>query len=331
MRFVNVTHNDLDGVTCGILVKKFCDEKNIDLETISANYGEIPEIFYSVIATTKEKNEKLNLIITDLNVRKEVLEKILSHECVYSVVFIDHHEKEDDLDFEELKRRFPNKKFYYNWNKEKCGASLTKEFLEKHGGIKYTPEMEKLVYFTNLYDVWQSTHKDFPIALKLNDIYWHNTKEKFDIFFKNFADGYDWTDEYEKLAKEIANVRDSFFEEVEEYSEVVNLPKKQKCRMVFHPDNRYTNFFGLKYDEDIFFIFVRQNNGSNIFSIRLKSVEHIKANYIAATVGNALGGDGGGHSKAAGFHCPADVELEQIVSTFLDVVETTLKGDLTDF
>ncbi|MCA1927962.1 MAG: phosphoesterase, partial [Calditerrivibrio sp.] len=75
---LHVTHNDLDGVGCAILVKKCYDF----VETFYLNYDEVDNFIQN------NYNKYDQIIITDISPSEEIFNFLENH---IEIVFIDHH------------------------------------------------------------------------------------------------------------------------------------------------------------------------------------------------------------------------------------------------
>jgi len=77
---LHISHNDLDGVTCGALTKKFIK----DVDNIFCNYNEIDPILEEVSLAKYDQ-----ILITDMSPSRRGFEQILGE---IEVIVIDHHE-----------------------------------------------------------------------------------------------------------------------------------------------------------------------------------------------------------------------------------------------
>lgn len=75
---LHISHNDLDGVGCGILIKKYL--KNVN--TLYLNYNEVDQ------ALEEESGGYDSVIITDVSPSKRAYESVLGET---EITFIDHH------------------------------------------------------------------------------------------------------------------------------------------------------------------------------------------------------------------------------------------------
>lgn len=179
------THNDLDGISCGIIGKLTYDD--IDIEY--CNYNDINEKIKSYL---DEPGEMDFVYITDISVNEEVAEIINeTNKKAESNYFqlLDHHKTAEWL----------NK---YDWatvididnNKKQSGTNLFYEYLISNEGLKQTIQIEEFVELARQYDTWEWKKYDIQKAKDLNDIlhmigdfdfifeYYHNLKDCKDHF-----------------------------------------------------------------------------------------------------------------------------------------------------
>lgn len=166
---INLTHYDLDGVVCSILLKSFIDK----IEIISTGYNRLNDIFKKVLKQDE------NLIITDLSLDEGQVNQFLN--IRNKVLYIDHHESSRPLSNNFMIDRRQTTIVH---NVKFCAsANLMKFFKEK--GQQFSARLNQLVYFTNDYDMWSLKEET---SKKLNFIFW---KIGFDKFLEMFKDGFD--------------------------------------------------------------------------------------------------------------------------------------------
>jgi len=184
-----VTHYDLDGVVCAILLHSFIP----NLSIVSTGYNRLNDIADEEIFNNKA------LIITDLALDKHHVNNLfLSNN---KILWIDHHES--SLPYKDLS----NDKVKIYINPKFCGAgNVLKYFKDKQ---KFSEPLKTLTYLTNDYDMWQLKEVESRI---LNYIFW---ERKFNAFYKLFANGYDksivesFRPAYERKQDEIKRYLDS--------------------------------------------------------------------------------------------------------------------------
>lgn len=138
-KILSVSHFDLDGVVCQIILKAVF--KNIDF--INAKFGEVEK---HLEKTNFDKYDWI--ILTDIHPDdSNILNKS------NKIILLDHHETATELN-NPKNRRIVITTF--------CGAKLTKLFFEKYFKIDLS-NFNKLIEYTNDYDMWihewrKSTH-----------------------------------------------------------------------------------------------------------------------------------------------------------------------------
>lgn len=161
MKVVSITHSDLDGVVCAILIKEYCRQKGHELEIFKAHYNDIDTIFKD----NYDKNKFI--IISDISLQKEPEWATK----VNNILYIDHHST--------VKSNLKNK--YVNYTK--AGCQLVFEYFSQRG-VKFSPEFEKLTKLANDYDLWQNKYK---LSTMVNYLYF---LYKFESFLTRFTKGF---------------------------------------------------------------------------------------------------------------------------------------------
>lgn len=132
---LHITHNDMDGAGCAILIKKCFDK----VHTAYLNYHEVDEYL--------QENYKMydKVIITDVSASIGVIEK-LKNKC--NLTLIDHHKTSENL-----------KKFDFTIHEmDRSATKLTYEWLVNAGhDIK---DYEGMVECINDYDIWLMQRAD---------------------------------------------------------------------------------------------------------------------------------------------------------------------------
>jgi len=168
----NLTHHDLDGIVCHILLKNITDQ----VRYYCCGYGKIEKKINEIIRDNEIYRFK-NVCVTDLSISIEHSQKLHSH---FSKMFLFDHHETTKLQYEELKKHYT--KIYHDMLH--CGSSIIfNNFRNRFSNER----LEKLVYLTNIYDTWQIDDKDFWEAYALNAMFW---EYKWDDFFIKYFDGY---------------------------------------------------------------------------------------------------------------------------------------------
>jgi oligoribonuclease NrnB/cAMP/cGMP phosphodiesterase (DHH superfamily) len=141
---LHISHNDLDGVSCGVLTKKFLRE----VDNIFCNYNEIDHILAEVNTAEYER-----ILITDMSPSKRAFDRLLGE---IEIIVIDHHESSVWL--KEMTETVHDIK--------KCATLLTFEWLKDMG--KDVEPYRELVECVNDFDMWHLKRKD---SLQMNMLF----------------------------------------------------------------------------------------------------------------------------------------------------------------
>lgn len=172
LRVVNLTHTDLDGVGCSILLRVTFGNKNV--KTILCNYNNVDE---RVLKVVDEHNSYDLIVISDISVSKEVATEL--NKIKDKVVLVDHHTSDNPKKLMKFDFAFVNT--HYN-NRETCGTELVYYLLEdilENSSIARYDSLENLSDFVESvrrYDtwLWTSEYKSdkYPVMLDtLTEIY----------------------------------------------------------------------------------------------------------------------------------------------------------------
>lgn len=129
----NVTHTDLDGISCGILLKKL----DSNIETIYANYGDVDNTLLAL-------QQPANIYISDISCSKSTLMELLDKGN--KVVVLDHHKTAlwlNDISHPNL---------YCKVDTSKSGTKLCYEYVNNHG-VDVT-SYHDYVEAVNSHDLW---------------------------------------------------------------------------------------------------------------------------------------------------------------------------------
>lgn len=156
-----ITHTDLDGIGCEIVVRNFVPSIQ-DRQIFQCNYGVVDSTVRKILDTTDEK-----LLVTDLSFERETAEYIeRSHPG--RVELFDHHkttlETLGDYSWASLDTRYSATKI------------LFEEFGRRYPGLAVPAALERFVYLVNDYDLW--IHES-PDSAKLNAMLYMLGKDLF--------------------------------------------------------------------------------------------------------------------------------------------------------
>lgn len=181
--FFHLSHIDLDGYGCQFIVKNifkdFKKENNISF--YNSNCGnELKEILNTSfkdinLYLEKNKENKAFLLVSDLNLTEELIEKINIYlkkkRNRLKVLLLDHHLIEDSL---------LEKTIWYNSEKENCATVFVNKIFSKlfdsNQNNKLQSYLENLSNFVNISDIWIKNHKNFQKALFFSDCIFSESK-----------------------------------------------------------------------------------------------------------------------------------------------------------
>lgn len=175
-KFILITHYDLDGAGCFLLINNFFHEQISNV--IPCGYDKLKDTII------KNSSQHDNILFSDISLDQKLVDLI--NKNYKNVVWFDHHETSMNLEYPEHWKTFLNTKM--------CGTKLIYFWL-KHNGYNIEP-MKKFVQRVNDWDIW--IH-EFPDSRKLNNIFW---ELKFWDFVKSFRN-FNWKKELWNTAKEI--------------------------------------------------------------------------------------------------------------------------------
>ncbi|MGE4317474.1 MAG: DHH family phosphoesterase [Deferribacterales bacterium] len=161
---LHISHNDLDGVSCGVLTKRFIR----DVDNIFCNYNEIDQILLDV-----DTNHYEEILITDMSPSQRVFQQVMGD---IQIVVIDHHESSKWL--KEMTETVHDIK--------KCATLLTYEWLEQHGYD--VASYRELVECVNDFDMWHLKRRD---SLQMNMLFMKLGVERYlERFFRKPYTGF---------------------------------------------------------------------------------------------------------------------------------------------
>lgn len=268
---LHITHNDLDGAGCSVLMKKFLEPDF----TVYLNYDEIDNF----IINNSHKYHKI--IITDLSPSLEVAKFLVES---VDVLFIDHH-----ITSEHLVEYFDS--FH---DTTKSGTLLTFEWLMENnfkcGSYRTFAES------VNDYDMW---HLRIADSLKLNMLFSLLGIDRFvERFLKNSSVKFD---SREALLLDIEEEAKNKY--LSNGLKNINLFTDKQGRI-------FAVIFAEKYNSELGHYIVNNSEASYVViinaqkkKISLRSKAEIDVSEIAVQNG------GGGHKNAAGFSTDFDFGL----------------------
>jgi oligoribonuclease NrnB/cAMP/cGMP phosphodiesterase (DHH superfamily) len=173
------SHNDLDGIGCGIVAKIAFPKAHVTY----CGYNNLDERVKEFITTGEHLKYDL-VFITDISVNEEV-EKLINDEISYKVWLFDHHPTAMHLNDNLWASVKPEGKLGKN-----SGTNMLHGYLQWHGFFKreiWSDALEVFVEKVRRYDSWEwKDLYDDTEASSLNDLFWLLGQRKFeDKFIRN--------------------------------------------------------------------------------------------------------------------------------------------------
>ena len=163
-----ITHNDLDGVGCYVVMKALLDNA-VDISYCT--YRDVNETVLEVI-NSEENYEKI--FITDISVTEEVAKEL--DNISEKVVLLDHHPTAlflNEYSWATVKE--------YDGEEKTCGTKMLYDYLLEHNkDLTYNWVLDSFVTKVRLYDTWLWAEKYYDISAKqLNDLRYILGKDDF--------------------------------------------------------------------------------------------------------------------------------------------------------
>lgn len=261
---LHISHNDLDGVSCGVLTRKFLR----DVDNIFCNYNEIDPILEEVSLRKYDQ-----ILITDMSPSKKGLNQILGE---IEVTVIDHHETSA-------------------WLKDmtttihditKSATLLTYEWLESLG--RDVSEYRELAECVNDYDMWHLKRKD---SLRMNMLFMKLGVERYlERFSKKPYSGF--TDDEKLIVDLETERRDKYIFAASKSGEMMKDRNGMEVFVVFAEE--YNSELGNNIIKELGADYVVIINMQKK-KVSLRSRADVDVRSIAEMNG------GGGHKNASGF------------------------------
>ncbi|WP_096200655.1 DHH family phosphoesterase [Bacillus sp. FJAT-45350] len=280
------THNDLDGVGCGI-VAKLAFGDNVDIR-----YNSVTGLDFQVERFLEKGNKDDYLLITDLSVNKNNEKRI--NDFVLKggqAKLIDHHKTA--LHFNDY--NWGNVKVEYEDGRQTSATSLLYEYFLSRNEIQSSPALEQFVEQVRQFDTWEWDKNENIDAKRLNDLFFMISIDEFEermIHRIKNNDQFSF-DEFEKKLLDLEE------EKIERYvrrkrREMVQTFISEYCTGIVHAESYHSelgNELG-KESPHLDYIAILNLGGKKI------SFRTIHDHVDVSEVANKYGG--GGHAKAAG-------------------------------
>jgi uncharacterized protein len=283
------THNDLDGVGCGILAKlAFGEDVQVRYNSISSLDQ---QVLYYIEKTFYQENKDF-LYITDLSTSEETASKL--NEIVNQgakVRLIDHHKTA--LSFNDYS--WGRVKVEYDNGKLTSATSLFYDYLKHHHFIQSSTVLDEFVELVRQYDTWEWDVNNNQQAKRLNDLFFLLSIDEFEEKMVNRLQEQDHF-EFDEFERKLLEMEE---DKIERYirrkkRELVQTFIGDYCVGIVHAESYHSelgNELG-KENPHIDYIALL-SMGNKKISYRTIH-DHVDVSKIAEQFG------GGGHAKASG-------------------------------
>ncbi|WP_243354951.1 DHH family phosphoesterase [Bacillus litorisediminis] len=284
------THNDLDGVGCGIVAKiAFGDQ-------VDVRYNSVMGLDFQVerfLEKKKGKKQKEDfLIITDLSINEEntkALDEYVSEGGMARL--IDHHKTA--LHFNDYSWGLV--KVEYEDGRLTSATSLLYEYLVEHGLIQPSAAVEEFVELVRQYDTWEWEKYDNIKAKHLNDLFFMVSIDEFEEkMVSRLLESEHF--EYDEFEQKLLDMEE---EKIERYirrkrREMVQTFVGEYCTGIVHAESYHSELGSElgKENSHLDYITILNMGGRKI------SFRTIHDDVDVSAVAGRFGG--GGHAKAAG-------------------------------
>ncbi|MFX3625370.1 MAG: DHH family phosphoesterase [Ectobacillus sp.] len=281
-----LSHNDLDGVGCGILMRcAFGDGAEV-------RYNSVAGLNYQVERFLEQPDPDTHLIITDLSVHEENEEKLNEYVAQGGKVnLIDHHKTALHLN----DREWAAVTVEYEDGRLASATSLLYDFLIENGWVQVSPALDEFVELVRQYDTWEWEMNKNETAKRLNDLFFLLSIDEFEkkMVKRLQMGGHFFLDDFEEKLLDMEN------EKIERYirrkrRELVQLDIGDFCAGVVHAESYHSELGNMLGKECPHLDYIAiLNMGGRKISFRTIHDE-IDVSAIAGQFG------GGGHAKASG-------------------------------
>lgn len=261
---LHISHNDLDGVTCGAMTRRFIK----DVDNIFCNYNEIDAILEDISLRKYDR-----ILITDMSPGKRGLKQILGE---VDVLVIDHHESS-----EWLSEMTPT-----IHDNSRSATLLTYEWLKSEGYD--VSEYAELAECVNDYDMWHLKRKD---SLQMNMLFMKLGVERYlERFSKKSFSGF--TPDEQLIVELETERRDKYIFAASKSAEMIKDADDYEVFIVFAEEynSELGNYIIKELGADYVVLINMQKK-----KVSLRSRADVDVRVIAERNG------GGGHKNAAGF------------------------------
>jgi len=310
MKIFNLTHADLDGITCAIILKKIAQESRADFSYQTLTYKEIHNDLPVYIDNSVQMFDKV--FLTDVSVAEDSLatKKIREYNNIF---VIDHHISSKHL--------VDCSRARINTTENCCASQMVYDMYKDKFTTLKTKNFEKLVFLTDWYDTWKfntCSHKKgecfCDMARSLNYLFDFYGYAK---FLLEFQEGLRPLNDIEK--KYLKGRFTELGEFIKNDTPIEFCYKKvifTVCK--YNLVNEVAHYY-LKHNKNTKVVVVANTTGNSL-SFRSQDND-INLGDVVQEIANSWGFSGGGHKLAAG--CLTDGSpdtIEKIIKQLLEKI-----------
>jgi oligoribonuclease NrnB/cAMP/cGMP phosphodiesterase (DHH superfamily) len=301
------THNDLDGVSCGILARlAFGENAEVRYNSVEGLNRELERFLERREKGKKRKGD--SVIITDLTVNEDNAKRLSeSEESGLRVKLLDHHKSALSLN----KHHWATVTVAYEDSRLASATSLFYDYLQQNGWLRPTDPVSEYVELVRQYDTWEWEAHNNPKAKQLNDLFFLWSGEEFE---ENMLDrlrggeSFAFTEFEEKLLELEQDKIGRYVRRKKR--ELVQTFLEDRCVGIIHAELYHSELsgeLGREYPHLDYIAIL--NVGGRKMSLRTTK-DDVDVSEIAARYG------GGGHAKASGCTLTKDAYEDYVDSVF---------------
>jgi uncharacterized protein len=287
LKYYLLTHNDLDGVGCGIIAKCAFGNK------VEVKYNSVSSLNFQVERfLEKGAGKGTYLLITDLSVHEQNEKGLDDYmRSGGKVKLIDHHKTALHLN------QYPwaMVQVEYEDHSLASATSLFYQFLIQNGLISSSESVDEFVQLVRQYDTWEWEKHGNSKAKRLNDLFFMLSIDEFEEkMIERLRSGKSF--DFDEFEERILNMEE---EKIERYvrrkkRELVQTFIHDRCVGIVHAESYHSELGNELGKENPHLDYVAiLNIGGKKVSLRTIH-DHTDVSEIASKFG------GGGHAKAAG-------------------------------
>jgi len=325
MAVFNLSHYDLDGVGCNIVIYNYFKIFNTEFRKDNCSYSKLTEKLFEIDDLISRDYSIKQVFITDLSFEEEqfqILSNISNKHKNVKFFLIDHHPPKSDykkFNSDNLKIIISNKasgtKLSYLFLKSKIKNEIKTKIKDKNNSLYIenfnnllfnSQAMSDFVDIVNSYDLWLKESDNFQKGLELNELFWNYG---LDVFFKKFRDNLELSNNDKVIISKTNDEIDNHFKKIENNNLIF---KNNKVLLVF--SDKFNNYITLRYNAKIYFIVDISQPGK--FSVRLRDIPNPEK--IQSSIINKIKSLGeltniGGHPNAFGFNIKTSENVNEAI------------------